>query len=255
MEKLADYSVVYMETHSFSYSNGDAVVATGEPYGNTYDDLRADHSVTPVLVAGDPSETPYFAITTAFVQKHVGTFPNSSIVFFNGCNLLGASLLWGALHGQNLTTFITWDGEVPDTVDEAAAQFLFDHLAQGDTVASGIAQAQSSGVGVSGVGQSATRLGFVGDGNDTLARALAGLASTPTPTSTSAATATPTATSTPTPKAKAKHKAKHKSKPKPTPTPTPKPKHKQPAKCKRGYHLVKGKCKAKHPAPKKKRRK
>jgi hypothetical protein len=114
-------------------------------------------------------------------------------------------------------------------MDDISAQLVLSYLVSGDTVAESVSAAQRQNLGQSDVGGVVATLGFLGDGENTLAKVrgvpLVKLVttSTPTPTATSTPTATPTATATP------------------TPTATLKPRS-QAVKCKKGTKLVKGKC-------------
>jgi hypothetical protein len=213
MQSLPNYSVVYMETHSGLLDGGDALVVTGESDPSPYAAFYQDRSLQQALVAGDTSGTLYNAITGKFVSLHMGQFPNHSLVFLNGCSVLSAPGFWHDLQSKNVATMVSWDHEVYNTVDELSANFLINDLAQGDTVAGSIQAAIAAGLGTSTVYSVVAHLGFEGDGSTTLPQALSG---------TLPATATATATATP--------KA------------TPRPKKKV-LKCKRGYHVVKGKCK------------
>ena len=219
MQKLADYSSVYMRTHSGVLPGGDAIVVTGESDSGPYASLYKDHSLMQAFVAGDPTGTLYNAITATIVTKHMGTFPDSSIMFLNGCSLLRAPTFWTALQKQNVATMISWDHEVYSTVSEPAGEFILTDLAKGDSVETDIAAAYTAGLGTSVVGDEVAKLGFLGDGSETLPRALAGATPTLTPEPTATATSTPT----------------------PLPTPTRR------IKCKRGQYLIHGKCRPKHP--------
>ena len=222
MTTLASYSVVYMETHSAVLPDGDAVVVTAATDNHRYASLIQEHSLVQAFVAGDPTMTLYLGITSTFVNLHMGIFPGSSVLFLNGCTLLAAPRFWAALEGRDAATLISWDNEVANTIDDLTAQFVFAQLLKGETVAQDIADAHAAGLGTSIIGDKIAQLGFLGDGTNTLAQALAGkpTAVSPTPTATPSPTPTPTA----------------------TPTPTPR----RVAKCKRGWHLVHGKCRRKH---------
>ncbi|MBV9279241.1 MAG: hypothetical protein JOZ41_04095 [Chloroflexi bacterium] len=220
METLGSYSVVYIETHSGVLPDGDADVVTGETNTRPYATLFNEKSLLQAFVAGDPSGTLYDAITAKFVRLHIGAFPASSVVFLNGCGVLAAPLFWDALHDQNVSTLISWDNDVDGDITDAAAQLLFTNLIQGGTVASAVTQVRAAGLGTSVVGTAVAHIGYIGDGGDTLQRALSGATPTPTPT--------PTPTDSPTPTV--------------TPTATPVPKAAGKKKCKKGKRLVHGKC-------------
>jgi hypothetical protein len=225
METLAGYSMVYMETHAGVLPDGDAVVATGETNTVPYTAFFNEQSVMQVFAAGDPSGTLYNAITGRFVTRHMGSFPASSIVYLDGCSVLAAPSFWQALQGRNVDVLLSWDHEVYNDANELSADYMLTNLDKGDTIVASLAATQAAGLAVSTVAGITSHLGFLGDGDDTLARALA--ETTPTPTATPTATVTPTVTPTDIP----------------TPTVTPATvKHR---KCKRGYHLVKGKCRKK----------
>jgi hypothetical protein len=130
----------------------------------------------------------------------MGRFPNSSLLYLNGCEVLNANLLWDAFRQQNVATMISWDNKVLNTLDEEAADFMFPRLAQGETVAANVQAATANNLGTSTFENQIAHLGFVGDGTDTLDRALHGtLPPTATPTATAVPTATATDTATPTP--------------------------------------------------------
>ncbi|MGI8824526.1 MAG: hypothetical protein ACR2JC_02560 [Chloroflexota bacterium] len=218
LEKMAAYSVVYVETHSNVLDNGDVVIASGETDARAYPSLFEDGSITQVTVAGDPHKSLYLAIKTRFIEHHVGTFPDSSLLFINGCAVTNAPKFWSALQSHNVDTLTGWNNEVIAIDDETASTYVLQHLASGQTVAAAVAAASAAGLGTSFVDGMEAELGYVGDGENSLARAL--VEATPTPTPTDAITATPT----------------------PVATPTPRPVKKR-VKCKKhGWHVVHGKC-------------
>jgi hypothetical protein len=225
METLADYSVVYLETHAGLLDNGDALVVTGESNAAPYKSLYDDKSLQQALVAGDASGTVYNAITSKFVLAYMGVFPNSSIVFLNGCSMLSAPLFWTDLHSKHVATMISWDHEVYNSVDGLAADSMLADLAKGDTVVGATQVTRAAGLGTSIVDGVTAHLGFEGDGANTLARALAGI----TP---AAPSVTPTATPHPAPKAVACKRGWH----------TVHGKCRRIVKCKGGFRLVHGKC-------------
>jgi hypothetical protein len=197
MESLSNYSVIYMETHSGTLGDGDAIVLTRQTSSAGISDLFKDGSVAQGLAYGD--QALYIAIKSQFVLQHMGKFPVSSIIFLNGCELLGANVLWDAFHRQGIATMISWDNKVINTLDEQAADFMFPRLAKGETVASNVEAAKAANLGISTFESAEAHLGYLGDGNNTLANALQGvLPPTATPTITSTALPSPTATAVPT---------------------------------------------------------
>ncbi len=226
MENLANYSVIYMETHSGTLGDGDAIILTRQTDSSSVKSLFADGSVTQGLAYGD--QNLYIALKAQFFLQHTGTYPNSTIVFLNGCEVLGANVLWDALRQHNVATLISWDNKAINTIDEQAADFMFPRLASGETVSAAIADAKAASLGVSTFDGVDAHLGYLGQGDTTFADALQGTPlDTPTPTATATSTDTPTATATATP-------TPHKVSP-----------------CKRkNYHRVHGTC-----VPKKKKKK
>lgn len=250
MENLASYSVVYMETHAGPLVNADgsvdALVLTGETNAHPYAALFQEGSVLQGFAAGDSMHL-YVAIRAKFVTKHIGTFADSSLIYLDGCDILAAPVFVHAVLDRNVSTLVSWDNKVGNTTSEQAAGLTFQDLVAGKSVSASVADTTRAGFGASVYidpqsGKVITaHLGYQGNGDDTLSRAMAG--ATPTPSPTSLPTATPTAT---------------KVDPKPTKTPvrkkTPKPVHKKPAKkCKKGYKLVKVKGKLTCKKVKKKR--
>ena len=129
----------------------------------------------------------------------MGKFPASSIIFLNGCELLGANVMWDAFHQQGVATMISWDNKVVNTLDEQAADFMFPRLAKGETVAANVEAAKAANLGTSTFENAVAHLGYLGDGSNTLSNALHGVAPpTATPTITSTALPTPTSTAVPT---------------------------------------------------------
>lgn len=229
---LADYSVVYLETHSGTLDDGDAIVDTPSTDTKQYASYLKDGTVRQALAAG--SDTLYLAITAGFVEKHMGTFAASSLLYLDGCDVLHAQVFSNALQSKGVDTLITWDSHVFSGASEAAAQFMFGQLGNGASVSGALAAANAAGYG-SGLGdQGIAHLGYVGDGDDTLQRALTHFTQPDTPTPTD--TPTPSPTSTPTD----------------TPTSVPVTKKACPKNatrkhgkctCKKGYKMVHGKCK------------
>lgn len=231
MATLSSYSVVYFETHADPLkAGGDAVVATGEVYTDgTYPNLYADGSLREVTVAGDTKNF-YDAVTGAYFTQHLGNFPNKSIMFIEGCGTLNASLFWRALQQRNVDALIGWDHDVPSVLSSETGAYVVSRLAAPLTVADSVAAATEQGLAVGITDKGTTKLGFLGDGLDTLAAAAGEAPPTPIPTATSmptststpAATPLPTATSTPIP-----------------PTVKPVKKHRS---CRPGHHRVHGRC-------------
>lgn len=197
MENLSNYSVVYMETHSGTLGDGDAIVLTRQTSSAGISNLFKDGSVAQGLAYGD--QALYIAIKSQFILQHMGKFPVSSIIFLNGCELLGATVMWNAFHQQGVATMISWDNKVVNTLDEQAADFMFPRLARGETVASNVEAARAANLGSSTFENAVAHLGYLGDGNNTFSNALQGVAPpTATPTITSTALPTSTATTVPT---------------------------------------------------------
>lgn len=203
METLSSYAVVYVETHSDPLTvGGDAVIATGEVNSaGANASLFADGSLRQVTVAGDTSHI-YDAITGAFVSQHLSNFPNSSIVFINGCGVRDAPLFWNALQSRNVAALIGWDSDVPSVLNVEAGHFILSRLANSSTVAGSVASAVTEGLGIGVTATGTARLGFTGDGLDTLAAARTGVSPPSMPpamvvVSSSSPTATPAAAATP----------------------------------------------------------
>jgi|SRR5947209_618811 len=227
---LADYSAIYLETHSGTLGDGDAILDTASMDSKQYSAYLKDGTVRQALAAG--STQLFLAINAEFFQKHVGTFPSSSILYLDGCDVLHADVFWSAVHSRGVDAMLTWDSHVFSGASEAAAQFMFGQLSGGATVSEALAAANAAGYG-SGLGdQGIAHLGYVGDGKDSLPRALAHFAPADTPTPTPTDTPTATVTPTPTPSTVAKKSCpryasrKHGS-----------------CVCKKGYRMVHGKCK------------
>lgn len=219
MQTLSNYSVVYMLTHSGVLPNGDAIVVTGEvspaqPQQSPYAALYTEHSLLQATVAGESQPILYNAITSIFVDNHLGTFPNSSLIFLNGCQVLDSPVLWKALQAKNLGALVSWTDDADSNTDVQAGKYVVSQLAAGATLAGAVQSAQAEGVAISFVSGKVAHLGFLGDGSETLARALTGAQAAP-PT----ATATAIPTSTPIPKKTARH-----------------------GRCKPGHHRSHGRC-------------
>lgn len=229
MQTMSQYAFVYIETHSNSLSSGgDAVIATAETDAAPYASLVADGSLKQVTVAGD-SQNIYLAITGVFISRHLGDFPHDSIMFVNGCSVLNAPLFWNALQQRNVDALIGWDNEVPGTFSAEAGKYTVNQLGASDSVAGSVAATleQGLGIGISDTGPA--RLGFEGDGADTLAAALGNSPAAPAATATSTPSPTATPTSTPSPTAT------------PRKTSAVTRKHKRHS-CRPGHHRVHGKC-------------
>lgn len=221
MQHLADYGVIYMQTHANIISGGDAVIATGVTDTAPYAQMFIEGSLRQVMAAGDPKARLFDAIDTRFIQGHVGTFPNGAIMVVNGCSLLDATELWNALRGRNLATMVGWDNEGLSAAETQAGNVLFTDLAGGDTVAGAVAAVTASGWGTNDAGSGPAHLGYDGSGLATLSGLEKGmlpsdLAVTPSPTP-----LPPTATTVP-----------------PTAAPTASKRHA----CPRGKHRSHGKC-------------
>jgi hypothetical protein len=169
------------------------------------------------------------AITDYFFEKHMGTFPNSSMFFLNGCEILSAPAFIAAVHGRNIASLVGWDGKVDSAITELSAQIFFNDLSSGSSVDASLSDVAKQGFGSSVWNNDTAYLRDDGDGGLTLNDALVGTA----PSS-------PTATPSPTPLPATV-----------TPTPTPKPSKPCPKNskkkhgkctCKTGYTMKKGKC-------------
>jgi hypothetical protein len=228
IESMAGYSVVYMESHSGTCgpplcTKNDVFVLAGTQVPedvNQYRQLFLDGSMTEGVTDTSPGVL-YLAFTSQLIDQHVGMFSDSSLVFINGCDLLALPDFLQALTQHGAATVYSWNKKVYNFDAEATADFVFPHLAAGDTVSEALTHARSVGLGTS-LAEDGTVLELFGDPDNSFAKSL--IQATPTPTPTVSATATGTAipTSTPTPTARVAR---------------------SPAKCKKGYKRVKGKCK------------
>jgi hypothetical protein len=232
MERLSDYSVVYMLTHSGLLDNGHALVLLGETNQHPYTDLfkECSNETPPVCSVmqgiGQGSKKLSVAITDYFVTKHVGDFPNSSILFLNGCEIMSAPAFVESWRQKNVASVVGWDGKVDSAITELTAGLFFKGLTDGLTIDRSI---QNLGPYAKSVWDSKeTSLMQQGYGADTLSQILAG--TPPPPTATAIPTARPV---TPTPTAI-----------KPAPKKCPKNASKKHGKCvcKKGYTMKKGKC-------------
>lgn len=169
MMHLADYNVIYIETHSAILPNGDAVISTGETNNHPYGNLYGNGGLLQTVVAGDPHHALYNAVTGRFFALHLGTFAPGAILFVNGCAALSAPLLWQDLQGRGLATLIGWNGDVPEQAATIVGDTVMGQLGNGKTVA----QAVESGAAF--YQGDLTSFGFHYDGNgaETLGNALA----------------------------------------------------------------------------------
>ncbi|HEX8919616.1 MAG TPA: hypothetical protein VF898_14020 [Chloroflexota bacterium] len=215
MTTMSQYNVVYMRVHSDPTQTGDGVVATGQVVTNADDTVLApmiqDGSIVKVKVStatGESTES-YYAITSAFLQKHTGQFPHDSVLFINGCAILKAAAFALAAQKQGVGVIVSWNNEAQDFDTYINGAALFAQMDQGLSVDAAIKALQAAGLGSSHPqGQDIATLGFIGDGTITLARAAAGVPAapntvTPVPTKSPATaqpspTGTATATATPT---------------------------------------------------------
>lgn len=199
LETMNQYNVVYMHTHSGPFQGGDGVVATGQraDQGPSVADLVSDGSVDPVTVStlnGVQTPEHYDAITSTFVQKHLGAFPAHALIFINGCGMLKAPAFLKALTDKGAGVVVSWDNEATNFDNYLAGAATFNLMAQGATVAAAIQREQAAGYGVSSpTNQSKASLGYVGDGSITLQIANTPIPPTPAPTATQAPAAAPTA--------------------------------------------------------------
>jgi len=189
MKTLAKYDLVYYEGHT-----GSGLVGTGQLYTGSTGDL----GVIPAMVAG--STDTYAAVQPSFFQEYLGHFPANSLLFMNGCALLGDSATWGALHGKGLSTMVAWSGDSTAFAVAVNGSAFFNIMSQGKSVSDTITFMQANGLGTSQQDSGNSQLGFQGDGSLTLPEIAAGAAPAATPTPiTPVATSTPRPTSTPTP--------------------------------------------------------
>lgn len=182
MSTLANYNVVYMLTHSGVNQWGEGVVATGELANTdpTIDPLIKEFSVLVVGVVG--SNQLYYGIMSRFIQYHVGEFPAHSMMFINGCSMLGASLFWKSLASKGMGALVSWDHDALAVDDVPAASDFFASMYGGRDIADAVAAVRADGHGVSRpAGEPVANFGYVGDGTITLKTAAG-----PTPIATSA---------------------------------------------------------------------
>lgn len=220
MASLSQYNVVYMHTHTGPAGNGDGVVATGQidPSCPAVPAQYQAEGVVCVGVYGD-TQNGYFAITSGFVSSAMGTFPRDSMLYFNGCELLGSTIFWQALASKGAGVMVSWNNWSATYDDYLSAAAFYNVMDQGSTVQNAIATLQANGYGTSNTQQGPSKMGYLGDGTITLARSAAGGGGTHPPTATPQPTQTsvPTTVASPTPTAT--------SRPGATATPTSSPTH------------------------------
>jgi|SRR5579884_1532917 len=193
MEKLDQYNVVDIDTHSGANQYGEGVMATGEPYGDdpSLQPWVKEMSVMPTTVAG--TSQLYYGVLSHFFVAHESRFPPNALVFVNGCDLLEATVFWQALAYQGVGAMVSWDGLVEPGDAETSGNLLIANLTSGMSVSDAISAVLRVGAGTSVVNGTTSRLGYLGNGNLTLAEG-----SEPTPTPTPASTAAPSPTVAPT---------------------------------------------------------
>lgn len=225
---MSDYSVIYLETHSGTLQNGDAILNTASTDYTNYkaymSEYGGDGSVKQALSAG--TGTIYLAITGKFVAAHVPLFPDSSFIYLDGCDIYGADLFWHDLQSKNVGAMVTWDSHVFQPSAETADEYMFGQLAAGKSLTESLDYTAAAGYAVGLGDQGTAHLKMRGDGRITLEKART--EATPEPT----ATDTPTVTPTPGPTDTAT----------PSPSATATPAAKRLKKCKKGKHRVHGKC-------------
>lgn len=226
MATMSHYDLVYIITHSNSNQYGEAVIATGQVADPdnvipAYQPLISEGSVIVLTVAG--TNTEYYGIRTRYIRDHLdGQFPRHSLVFFNGCNLLGSDYLWRFLADRGVSTMVAWDNEVL-TLDYApSGDAFFSGMLQGNSVSATLSSVRAAGKGVSYWDGTQATLGYTGDSTLTLdGRSSATPTPTPTPRPTATLTPTPTPVPTDTPTPTATPLPPATSTPLPLPTPIP----------------------------------
>jgi hypothetical protein len=200
MATLPQYNVVYMHTHSGATSAGEGVLVTGQ-YATSNPCASGLAEDCPVIVSGVYGNPQlYFAITSTYVQQSMTPFLRSSILFFNGCAFLPATRFWNALSAKGAGVMVSWDNDTlayDDFLDGAA---FFNQMVTGASVASSISTLKAAGYGTSQWNGQTSHLGYLGNGNITLAQAGQGRTTPPTATprpTTAAPTATPRPTNVP----------------------------------------------------------
>lgn len=205
---LSQYSLVYMKTHAGVLPGGDAVIAAGDtataPYtklfGNDayYNQQQPNAPTVLGQVFVDGGDGGLFnAIRAKFVSDYLTPFPNSSVFFLNGCNLLLAPVFLKALQSKNLSSVLTWDQEVRADAAERGLDYTLNQMASGATLDQAVQAALANGVGTAYTANGTAHLHYVGSGDITLRDVLA--QATPTPTASTTPTgAAPGPTVTPT---------------------------------------------------------
>ncbi len=198
MLSLSQYNLVYMLTHSGVNQYGEGLIATGEvanpdPAVKPY---YQDKSVIVTGVAG--STTNYFGVVSEFFAWHSAQFPPDSMVFFDGCSLLHAPLLWNALQSHGVSTMVSWDADAMSPDEVAAGERFTAAFTSGSSVADSIAHLAAKGYGQSGVMGITAHVGYLGDGTLRVQDVLSPHP-TPTPLPTLVPTVTPAVSPTPTP--------------------------------------------------------
>lgn len=199
MRSLASYDVVYLHGHSGTTATGDAVLATGQLANNdpSVAPYLSDGSVVAVGVA--QSTNVYYAVTSRFFTAHVSPFPQHSILFLNGCQLLPATVFWSTLASRGVGAMISWSDDALPTDEFVSAATFFNFLGQGQTVAGALQSTLAAGFGKSTYNGVTATLGYRGDGTITLALAAGGQGTPPTSTPRPTATSVPSPTRTRTP--------------------------------------------------------
>jgi len=169
MADLSADSAMYVETHAGRLDDGDAVVATGQTDTSGLSALFKDGSVIQVFVAGDPQKTLYVGVTGTFFADHTNPFLAHSLLFLNGCSVLGDATFWGDLHAHNLATLISWDNDAISTTEDDAGRVIMSSMASGATASQAVQAARDAGLGISIANGNVARLGLAGDGSLTLA--------------------------------------------------------------------------------------
>lgn len=211
MSTLSQYNVVYMHTHSGTTTSGEGVLVTGQ-LATSNPCPSGLPEQCPVIVSGVYGNPQlFYAVTSLYVQQSMGTFAKNSILFFNGCAFLPATRFWNALSSKGVGVMVSWDNDTLAYDDFLNGAAFFNQMAAGATVSSAISTMKAAGYGTSVWNGVTSHLGFLGNGNITLAQARQGQAASPTatpqptdtptvtPRPTQPSTSVPTATSTPMP--------------------------------------------------------
>jgi len=216
LRSLADYNVIYIQSHGGVNQYGEANLVSGQLVDNDAEVLPMyyNYSVSKATVAGE-GDTQYWAILSNFFRNYVGKFNPNALIYVDTCGLLRATQWWDAvLENRGAGVIVSWDNDSQFKDNLKTSPQFFDDLLQGDAVYQALQDVKAAGLGVStDVTQDPpvkSHLGYVGHGGITLENAVTGAApidptATPTPTSTAKPTSTPTVTPvptvTPTPKA------------------------------------------------------